>query len=85
MYWASKPSFLQDFGANELFSAPNSDGSDSENESSSAYSDGEVEEASSDNTRGARGFNVNVLLEMAADSVEANKQHLVKVYILTSS
>jgi len=76
-----KLNFLQDFGASELFSAPNSDGSDSESESSSAFSDGEKEEASSARMRGARGFKVDVLLEMTADSVEANSQHLIKVYI----
>lgn len=73
--------FLQDFGAHELFAAPNSDCSDSENESSSAFSDGEKEEASSARMRGARGFKVDVLLEMAADSVEAKRQHPIKVYL----
>lgn len=74
--------FLQDFGAHELFSAPSSDGSDSENESSSAFSDGEKDdEPSSARRRGARGFKVDVLLEMAADSVEAKRQHLVNTYL----
>jgi hypothetical protein len=71
---------LQDFGAHELFSA-GSDGSDSESESTSAFNDEEKEESSSARLRGARGFKVDVLLEMAADSVEAKRLLQVDLYM----
>lgn len=70
---------LQDFGSHELFPSSESDCSESENEGSSAYSDGEEEEVTSAWMRGSRGFKVDVLLEMAADSVEAIQQQIKKV------
>ncbi|XP_073396851.1 uncharacterized protein [Physcomitrium patens] len=64
-----------DFGAHELISASSSDGSDSENESTSALSDGEKDEGISERMRGARDVKVDVLLEVAADSVQVERQH----------
>lgn len=66
---------MQDFGAHELISASSSDGSDSENESTSALSDGEKDEGISERMRGARDVKVDVLLEVAADSVQVERQH----------
>ena len=71
--------FLQDF--RDLLSASTSDGSDSETESTSAFSDEEKEESSSARMKGARGFKVDVLLEMAADSGEAKSLLKVSLYM----
>ncbi|KAG0607556.1 hypothetical protein M758_8G038000 [Ceratodon purpureus] len=67
-----------DFGAHELFSASNFDGSDSESESTSTFNDEEKLESRSARLRGARGFKVDVLLDMTADSVEAKRLLKVK-------
>lgn len=76
---------LQDYGAQELSSSSNLDDSDSEAshaDSGSECSDDEEEEDSLEKLREGRDFKVDVLLEMAANTVVHNVEaHREQAYL----